>query len=262
MKNNKTIIILLSVFFLVFFLFIFQRAFSAYPAYIQLDTITSKPIDVTITRYFHGSKNISKKTDSYSSCINQSNRTVSCLSFCPSFDTEGKYCPPESANIYSEKQEGKKYRDILVTNHSYYFDYALARFFGFTQYKTSEVSASSTSRFKAPRVIAFMDDRNVASSKNNKMCNGAIKIEKALLGFAKTISDSGKITVHKKMPAIYFYISRYVYPIDKEETCISFGIPMDIVEPVISDKIKKYLPTDFDIDKINYYFLDISSFPK
>jgi len=107
-----------------------------------------------------------------------------------------------------------------------------------------------------------MDNQNIADSKNNKMCNGVITIEKALLGFAKTISSSGKVTIHKNIPAIYFYVSRYVYPISKDEDCIDFGIPMDIIEPVISDNIKKYLPTDFDIDKINYYFLDISNFPK
>jgi len=264
MKNKKLLIILVAIILIILSMFIYRKVQSAYPDYIQIDPTTKKPIDISLSRFFYGSKDISAKTDDFATCINQTTNVVSCVSFCPGGDAyvSRLYCPPKDAKIYADKQDGKKYKDIIVTNHSYFFEYAMRRFFGFTQYAKSEKLISNTSKFAIKRIIAFMDDRNIKSSESVKVCNGAIKVEKALLGYTKTVNSNGSIAISKQKPAIYFYISRYVYPISKDAECIDFGIPMDIVEPIITDTIKKKLPAGFDVDNFNYYFMDIKNYPK
>lgn len=261
MENKKLFIIMVVTIFIILSMFVYKKVQSAYPEYIQIDSVTKKPIAVALSRSFYGSKDISKKTNDFVTCINQTTNEVSCVSFCPSTDS-GLYCPPKGAKIYADKQEDKTYKDIIVTNHPYFFEYTMRRFFGFTQYAKSERLANNASKFAAKRIIAFMDDRNIKSSESVKVCNGAIKVEKALLGYTKTVNSNGSIAISKQNPAIYFYISRYVYPISKDAKCIDFGIPMDVVEPIITDTIKKKLPAGFDVDNFNYYFMDIKNYPQ
>lgn len=260
MKNKKLYIIILAIILIIISLFFYNKALSDFPKYIRVDNNTT--ISIPLNHLFTGSKDVKSSTDNYDTCLRQSKPefTVDCVSFCPSFDTSGTYCPPKNASIYSQKQEGKSYKDIIVADHSYFFDYALSRLFGFTQYKKSEVLTSNTSSYGIGRVIAFLHPKNIKSSDKVNICNGTIKIEKALLGYAKTQNSNGSISVAYNMPAIYFYISRYVYPVDKKQKCINFGLPMDIVEPQISG-VKKYLPSNFDAKTFRYYFLDISEYP-
>lgn len=260
MKNKKLYIIILAIILIIISLFFSKKAQSVFPKYLRVDN--DKTINIPINHLFTGAKNIKDKTHNYDECLEKTNTKVtSCISFCPGFDTEGKYCPPKNASAYTTLQEGKTYNDIIVTDHSYYFDYALRRLFGFTQYKSSEALASNTSSFGIGRVIAFLHPKNIKSSSKVNTCNGTIKIEKALLGYAKTTNSNGSIAVHTNMPAIYFYVSRNVYPIDKTQKCINFGLPMDIVEPNVSS-VKKYLPANFDAKNFRYYFLDIKEYPE
>jgi len=125
------------------------------------------------------------------------------------------------------------------------------------------VVTSNTGEFKAPRVITFLHPDNVKKSDKVSWCNGAIKIERALLGYAKSKNSDGSIKIDKNIPAVYLYISRYVYPVDKDakvQKCINFGLAMDVVEPNL-EAAKTYLPANFDNSKIRYYFLDIQEYP-
>ncbi len=268
MKNKQLWIIVLALGLIVVSLFFYGKVQSSFPEYLRI-TKDKRLIELSINHLFSGSKKTEKPKNSlfinnnYQSCIDQSNGNVNCTSYCPGGNQSGQYCPPANAYINAYSEEGKGSRDIIVTNHSYYFNYAMSRIFGFGQYPESGILTSNTEKFKAPRVIAFLDPNNVKKSDKISWCNGTIRIERALLGYAKSKNTNGSTRIDTNVPAVYFYVSRYIYPQDKSkqpQKCINFGLPIDIVEPNL-EAVKTYLPNNFDNSKILYYFLDLQEYP-
>ncbi len=262
MKNKKIFVIILSALFIILSLLIYKKAQSAFPKYLQKNS-EGKLISIPVKHLYSGSKNTSSKPAWCSGYLD-----LKCASGpCGDSSATWPYCPPgvrdggPKAGVGSYKiLDSKGVDEFIVTNHEYYFHYVLGYIFGFSQYNY-QIITSNTSFFQLPRVVSFLQNSNVKKSSNVNWCNGAIKIEKALLGYAQSKNRDGSVAVQYSTPAVYFYVSRYIYPIDKKDKdkkCVNFGLPMDIAEPQLSkEEIKKYGlgPNTF------YYFLDISEYP-